>query len=270
MPQRIISVLGCGWLGLPLARNLISLGYTVRGSTTSADKFKALADSGIIPYQISIDPPTSIETKDFFRADTLFLNIPFRRVLEAPSFYLEQINDVIQKMKGSAVKTVIFASSTSVYPDDCAVADERMVINPDDPRSIVLRTVENLLQSHKNFKTVILRFGGLYGGTRKIGKFLAGKKDIPDGESPVNLVHLDDCVAIVTAVIQRNIQNEIFNVCSDKHPTRSELYTQAAHALGLPVPQFSSRASPKAKIVSNEKVKKLLGYKFLHPDPIKL
>ena len=270
MPQKMISVLGCGWLGLTLARNLISLGYKVKGSTTSIDKIKVLTEAGVIPYQFSITPPLKAATKDFFETDILFLNIPFRRDLESPSFYLEQAHEVIRKMKGSPVKTVIFASSTSVYPDDRVLATEDRVINPDDPRSIVLLAAENLLQNKQSFKTVILRFAGLYGGTRKIGKFPAGKKDIPDGGSPVNLVHLDDCAAVVTAVIQRNIQNETLNVCSDQHPARRELYTKAAQAWGLPAPQFASLPSAKAKIVSNEKLKKLLGYKFIHPDPMEL
>lgn len=270
MPQKIVSVLGCGWLGLPLARNLISTGYQVKGSTTSADKLKVLSHSGIIPYQFEIHPPSTAETNDFFDADIVFLNIPFKRGFESPAFYLEQVNEVIRKMQGSPVKTVIFAGSTSVYPDDRGTAVEDMKIDPKDPRSIVLLEVEDLLQSNKEFKTVILRFAGLYGGTRMIGKFPAGKRDIPDADSPVNLVHLDDCVAIVTEIIQRNITGGIFNICSDHHPTRRELYTKAAQALGLPAPQFSDQPSSAKKTVSSAKLKKVLGYKFNHPDPLDL
>ena len=41
MNQRI-SILGCGWLGLPLAVELISKGYKVNGSTTSMTKVREL------------------------------------------------------------------------------------------------------------------------------------------------------------------------------------------------------------------------------------
>ena len=270
MSQNIVSVLGCGWLGLPLAQNLIALGHKVKGSTTSSDKIEVLKKAGIVPYQFSISPPRPSEVGDFFSADVLFLNIPFSRDLEAPTYYIEQVQTVIQKTKGTGIRTVIFASSTSVYSDDCVRASEDAVIVPEDIRSIALLAAENLLQSQKEFKTVVLRFAGLYGGERKIGKFLAGKTGLPEGDSPVNLVHLEDCIAAVTAVIEKNIQGEILNVCSDKHPTRRELYTKAAQSLGLPAPQFSAQPSRKTKIVTNEKIKKLLDLKFLHPDPMEL
>mgnify|MGYP003615968040 CR=1 FL=1 len=37
-----ISILGCGWLGFPLAQKLIETGYEVKGSTTSESKLEAL------------------------------------------------------------------------------------------------------------------------------------------------------------------------------------------------------------------------------------
>lgn len=32
-----VSILGCGWLGLPLAEQLLAEGYSVKGSTTRAE-----------------------------------------------------------------------------------------------------------------------------------------------------------------------------------------------------------------------------------------
>ena len=39
-----VSVLGCGWLGKPLAISLLDEGYSVKGSTTSEDKLELLED----------------------------------------------------------------------------------------------------------------------------------------------------------------------------------------------------------------------------------
>ena len=33
-----IALIGCGWLGLPLAKSLLKKGYQVAGSTTSVEK----------------------------------------------------------------------------------------------------------------------------------------------------------------------------------------------------------------------------------------
>src|SRR5690606_34435708 len=47
-----ISILGCGWLGLPLAKNLLEQGHVVKGSTTTREKMSHLTAAGITPYQI--------------------------------------------------------------------------------------------------------------------------------------------------------------------------------------------------------------------------
>jgi UDP-N-acetyl-D-mannosaminuronate dehydrogenase len=49
-----ISILGCGWLGLPLAKALIENGFSVKGSTTSTDKLALLENAGITPFLIEI------------------------------------------------------------------------------------------------------------------------------------------------------------------------------------------------------------------------
>lgn len=153
-----------------------------------------------------------------------------------------------------------------MYPDTLTTASEEAVFTSDNPRSATLLRIEESLQSSQTAAT-ILRFAGLYGEDRKIGKFLAGKESV-DGQQPVNLVHLEDCIAVVTEIIRRDIKGEIFNVCSDCHPTRQELYTKAAIAAKLPPPVFKTEGTG-GKIVSNQKLKEMLNYRFKHPDPLK-
>ena len=42
MQKETITILGCGWLGLPLAQTLVKEGYSVKGSTTTEDKLEVL------------------------------------------------------------------------------------------------------------------------------------------------------------------------------------------------------------------------------------
>ena len=48
-----ISIIGCGWLGFPLAKHLIRLGYHIKGSTTSKDKLTKLESEGIEAFHFS-------------------------------------------------------------------------------------------------------------------------------------------------------------------------------------------------------------------------
>jgi glycerol-3-phosphate dehydrogenase len=49
-----VSILGCGWYGLPLAKTLVAKGINVKGSTTSAGKLETLAETGIKPFLIDL------------------------------------------------------------------------------------------------------------------------------------------------------------------------------------------------------------------------
>ena len=42
MSQNKIGIIGCGWLGLPLAKEFISNNYKVKGSTTTKEKLETL------------------------------------------------------------------------------------------------------------------------------------------------------------------------------------------------------------------------------------
>ncbi|MEH6452601.1 MAG: dTDP-glucose 4,6-dehydratase, partial [Psychromonas sp.] len=82
----------------------------------------------------------------------------------------------------------------------------------------------------------------------------------------VNLIHLDDCLAIILLILRKNIFSEILNACADTHPTKQQFYLFNALALGLVKPQIANEPSAAAKIVSNDKLKALLSYQYNHPD----
>lgn len=269
MSDQTISILGCGWLGLPLAKHLVELRFSVKGSTTAVKKVSLLKKSQITPYCIEATPKLcGNKIDDFFQSKVLILTIPFRRKLKDPDTYKQQIDSVINYCEKSPVEFVIFTSSTSIYPASIKSACENVAITPDNPRSETLMNVEKALLSNQNFQTTILRLSGLYGGTRRIGQLLAGRKDLPDGDSPVNLVHLDDGVDVITQIIQKDIRGEIINVTSDGHPSRREIYTKAALHYKFEPPQFSDQPARRLKIVSNLKLKDQLKYTFTHPDPM--
>ena len=173
MLSRTISVLGCGWLGLPVAKELISQGYQVKGSTTSAAKIPLLKEQGIIPFTVEVNPRMrGQECGRFFDADILILTIPFKRNLEYPEVYRDQIQCIIQALDQSRIQWVVFTSSTAVYPTTNRIFQEDDPFSPDNERARILDTVEQLLLQSKHFDATILRLGGLYGQDRPLGKFL--------------------------------------------------------------------------------------------------
>ncbi len=267
-----VSIIGCGYLGLPLAEALIASGYRVKGSTTNLQKVPVLQKAGIFSFCLRVDDKiVGQDANEFFDSDIVIITLPFRRNFLDPKEYEKQIQAIVAECeKSSKVSFVLFTSSTSVYPESIGWATEDSVFEPDNPRSRVLLDIENGLLANRRFKATVIRLGGLYGGKRKIGGFLAGKKELAGADKPVNLIHVNDAVGLIKEILRQNASAEIFNGVSDFHPTRKELYTQAAKRGGWPGPEFLSQEKTISKIVSNDKVKKVLGYRFLHPDPMKM
>jgi len=54
------------------------------------------------------------------------------------------------------------------------------------------------------------------------------------------------------------------NACSNHHPTRREFYTIAKLSKGFKVPEFEENEDCRWKIISSDKVQRLLDYTFIH------
>lgn len=253
-----ISLLGTGWLGMPLAERLINIGYVVKGSTTSSVRLAELTQASLQPFVINLETPDQ-NPSDFFNSNTLIINIPNRNILG--------FTQLINLIEYSPIQHVLFISSTSVY------ASSNQTIKESDSLEIEskpLRQIEKLFIDNPNFKTTIVRFGGLIGGSRHPGKFF--KRGVPakNPRSFVNLIHLDDCINIIEQLIEKDIWQQSFNCCSDSHPTKRDFYTKAASSCGLNKPIFEEAAKDEFKIISNSKIKKYLNYRFVHHDLMKL
>ncbi|WDF63377.1 SDR family oxidoreductase [Flavobacterium sp. KACC 22763] len=263
-----ISILGCGWLGLPLAKNLTAKGHSVNGSTTSENKLSILKDAGINPFLVTIESENVSENITAFLAESeiLIIDIPPKlRTVDSSSekkIFVEKIENLIPFIEKSTVKKVLFVSSTSVYGDDNGLVTEETIPNPDTESGKQLVLAENLLLENQNFESTILRFGGLIGEDRHPVKFLAGKENLENPDAPINLIHQKDCTGIIEAIINQSKWNETFNAVAPYHPTREKYYTSKAVEMDLVLPKFSSEKSNIQKVISSEKIENHLNYKF--------
>lgn len=234
-----ISILGCGWYGLGLAKELIKNGYIVKGSTTSPDKLESLQQTGIFPYLINFTEEENRVDSDFFDCDLLIISIPPKRNTSEQHTFLSKIQQVSKAIVEGNIPNVIFISATSVYGDYNQEVNEQTSPNPETESGKAILAAEQTLTANPNFTTTILRFGGLIGPGRDPGRFFAGKSAIPNGNAPVNLIHLSDCIGLTWSIIEQQVFGYIFNACATDHPTRSRFYTAAAANSGLALPQFN-------------------------------
>ncbi|MEL1255601.1 NAD-dependent epimerase/dehydratase family protein [Flavobacterium sp. DGU38] len=267
-----ISILGCGWLGLPLAKRLIEKGNSINGSTTSENKLPILKDAGINPFLVALESESVSESINVFLAvsEILIIDIPPKLRTVNPDSekktFVEKINNLIPFIEKSSVKKVLFVSSTSVYGDKNDLITEETNPNPETESGKQLLLAENILQKNKTFETTILRFGGLIGEDRHPVTSLSGKENLANADAPVNLIHQNDCINIIEEIINQAKWNEFFNAVAPFHPTKAEYYTKKAKEQNLILPKFSAEKSNIKKVISSAKIETVLNYKFRLED----
>lgn len=263
-----IAIVGCGWLGLPLAKKLIQLGYPVSGSTTTPEKIAVLQESQIDPFLIKCgEEQVEGNWEAFFSGkEIVIIDIPPKLRGKNRENFVAKIQTLISCIVTTTVTKVLFVSSTSVYSDTNTTVTEATIPQPDTESGKQLLEAENYLLENPNLQTTIVRFGGLIGNDRNPVKFLAGKENIENPEAPINFIHQTDCIGILLAIIEKEIWNETFNAVAPSHPTREAYYTRKAFEFGLPLPQFNHEKPSSGKSISSEKVQHLLEYEFQIPE----
>lgn len=267
--NKTISILGLGWLGLPLAKALLSKGYKVKGTVTNDEKAALLADSGIDVSLLTLHHQHMVLTNaSFFDTDVLIVNIPPRRTDGIETIYPAQVMQLLPSIVRCQIGKVIFVSSTSVYPASEGTAIESETgLKPDKPSGVACLNAENVLQNDTRFATTVIRFGGLIGADRNPHRFMRSGVKNEAGNQPVNLIHLDDSIGIIAHLIENEIWGEVINGCCPVHPTREEFYRKAAEVAGVEPPLFENNSVEKHKTVSSEKIIEL-GYQFKYQSPI--
>lgn len=259
--KKSVSILGCGWFGLPLAEHLARSGYEVRGSTTDPAKTGAIEAAGAEPSVIKIEPDTEPGAERFFGSSVVVVNFPPERREDIADYLTGQAKTLISALERGGAEFVIFISSTSVYANSGKVVTESDWEKgmPEKASGAALREMEKAL-ARGGFDLTVLRFGGLIGYDRNPRRFLK-KRAAARPDLPVNLIHRDDCVKITSEIIKRDIRGEVFNAVADSHPLRSEFYRAEAEKTGAAVPQL--KKGGRGKIVSSEKLKRALNYEFI-------
>ncbi len=266
-----ISVLGCGWLGFPLAQHLLKNDFVVKGSTTSKDKLPQISQAGIDSYLIELPKSlTDPNVDSFWNTDILFFNIPpGRGNKNVLTEYPEMVQGVVNRVKQNPDIWIIFASSTSVYSETGGITseDDAKPGTASRPSGEAILASEAILRE-SGIDYTILRFGGLYGYGRHPVNHLSGKQNLKSPCKPVNLVHQSDCVRVVDEIIRQKRRNKIYNVVSDGHPPRKEFYRSAAKHFNLPLPEFGPPEDIQFRVVSNQKQKNDLNFSFSYPNPM--
>lgn len=266
-----VSIVGLGWLGMPLALALNARGYQVTGTKTTSDGVEAARMSGIACYELRLTPELVCDADDLdsvLNVDALVITLPASRTAQGGENYLLAVQQLVNSALAHGVPRILFTSSTSVYGKGAGNVRESSPLHPETAAGYVLVQLEQWLHALPNTSVDILRLAGLVGPERHPGRFLAGKTHLPNGELGVNLVHRDDVVEAIQLLLQLPAGGHRYNLCAPKHPTKREFYTEQAQRLGVEVPQFNAESERHGRIIDGQLICRELGFEYQYPDPM--
>ena len=257
-----IGVLGCGWLGLPLAKKLVDEGHKVKGSTTHEEKISSLKSFGIAPYIVRCSEDNCNGLDLFLQeVEVLILTLPPGLRQNPKRRFDLVIKQIVKRLVDSAVQEVIFISSTSVYGDACGDITEETPTQPITESGKQLLLCEEMLLNSSSFKTTILRFGGLIGPQRHPIYPLAKRAFIDNPNGIINFIHLEDCLQCLLAILEKQNECVIYNAVCPYYPTRESYYTTIAKIAGVQLPPFIEKTTNKRRILPT-KIQNRLNVKF--------
>lgn len=260
-----ISVVGLGWLGLPLAKRLADEGYSVTGTKRNVGHESSIACGQVKVVKLDLKGGYSLHPieSSLFSADTLIITLPGSREAEKALRTFSDIRYLVDQAREAGSRHIIFTSSTSVYGDATGILTESSPVSAGTAGGAVMAETERWLLMQKDICIDIIRLAGLTGPGRHPARRLSGRKNLGQGEHSVNLVHQDDVITAIRLLIHSRGPGRLYNLCSPHHPSRREFYTRVCGLNDLPVPEFTAHLEREGgKIIDGSLICRKLGLKY--------
>jgi nucleoside-diphosphate-sugar epimerase len=266
-----VSIIGLGWLGEAVALLLQRQGHLVLGSSTRPEKVELLRGKGVDAIHFALDPdPKGTAYHRLFDSEILIVTLPPRSRHGDGEAYLQQLASLRTLVANSAVKQIIFISSTGIYPNENKEVPytEEEQITENNADNLILYRAEQMMKESPSYALTILRMGGLMGADRIPGSYFSEKEEVV-GHTRVNFIHQDDAARMIAWVLDQGLWNQTFNGVAPEHPLRREVYAKNASACGI-LPPLSYLEAADEKVgrwISSEKIS-ATGFSFDFPNPL--
>lgn len=240
-PFKHIVIVGCGDIGLRVAKIWKNQGKTVFGAVRSEESLNLLRQQHIHTITINLDEPNSLhEVNRRLSNQSLlyyFAPPPAKGVVDT------RMANFLQNLDKDALPSqLIYISTSGVYGDQGGeLINEQTPANPQVDRAKRRYHAEQQLQQWGEQNSVpitILRVGGIYGPGRLPLQRL--KDQIPmlhENLSPqTNRIHADDLAQVCVAAATKKAAGEIYNVSDGTNSNMTEYFNTIADFCNLPRP----------------------------------
>ena len=276
-------ILGCGYIGIELGRQLTAAGHDVIGVRRSDSGCQAIEEAGFSPHQADLtdgDDLAGLPDADWviFAASS-----GGRDAAAARKIYVDALGDAIEGYgaRESPPDRFLYTSSTGVYGDhDGEWVDESTPLEPTTEKTEVLVEAERIARedaADHGIDGTVARFSGLYGPDRyRLDRYLEG----PVTEGYLNMVHRVDAAGAVAFLLTEDCaRDEVVLVTDDEPADKWEFADWLADQCGVEAPPKQTKEERLAerdlsdagrrrvltsKRCSNEYLRER-GYEFTYP-----
>ena len=274
-------IVGCGYVGTRLGAELVRLGHEVFGVRRSADAGPALKAAGIQPLIADITQlqQLALLPGPFDWIIHLVASSQGGGAADYRQTYFNGTRNLVDWLQGAPPRKFVYTSSTGVYGQiDGSQVKESSPTEPEaDTAKVLVETEQLLLTSfrEKAWPAIVLRVAGIYGPDRGhyFRQYLKNEARLEGrGERLMNMIHVDDLVGVLLAVLSHGRAGEIYNAVDDEPVAQVHFFRWLSETLGKWMPpaatgaegEFRKRGLTNKKVL-NRKLKMELGYIFKYP-----
>ena len=275
-----VGILGCGYVGLELARQL-GEDHDVVGVRRSPEGLDAVEAAGATAVRADVTDSDDLAAVPDVDSLVFAASSGGRGAEAAERVYVEGLRTAIESFgaRESPPDRLVYTSSTGVYGDhDGAFVDEDTPLDPTTEKTRVLAEAERVareLPPEYGIEGGVARFAGLYGPDRyRLDRYLEG----PVTEGYLNMIHRADAAGIVRFMLE-STDAELLVAVDDEPVDKWTFADWLAAECGVDAPPKRTKAERlddaglseaarrrvlTSKRCSNDRVRDL-GYAFRYP-----
>jgi nucleoside-diphosphate-sugar epimerase len=246
-----VAIVGCGYVGIELGRQLLDRGHDVHGVRRSEEGLATVESAGIGSIRADVTDPESLSALPEADAVIFAASSGGRDAAAARRVYVSGLENVIAEYasREESPDRLVYTSSTGVYGDHGGDwVTEETPIDPQTEKTRVLARAERVAiegAANAGIDGTVARFAGLYGPDRyRLERYLEG----PVTAGFLNMVHRVDAAGAVRHLLAEDrARGETVLVVDDEPVDKHAFADWLADECGVDRPPKRSTAERLAE-----------------------
>lgn len=244
--KKKLLILGCGYLGIRLARAAVDLGYHVKAVSRNADSLAEVSHLGVETFCGLVNDTAwhgfAGDSVDFVVNCVSSAGGGLSGYEES---YVDGNRSLVEWINSIGFSgTAVFTSSVGVYPDagGAVVRESNEIVSATKRGKLMLEAERVFRKMPDACRWFVFRLAGLYGPGRHLmlDTVRGNSGELPGfGDYYLNLVRIEDVVGAVLGCFESVHSGGTFNVVDDESTVKSKIVEWLAERLGVVVPSFS-------------------------------